>query len=82
MACSVKDCENSASIFFCPNRFSDNEMLDIELALKMTCETMLAIQKRFQKDSILPDSEVTPEELKGKIAELEKLQNKVSNLLA
>lgn len=82
MACNVKDCEDSAGIFFCPNRFSDDEMVNIKIALQMTHETMLAMREQFQHAAIQLPAELTLKDIDGEIADIEKLQKKVGNLIA
>lgn len=82
MACNVKDCEDSAGIFFCPNRFSGDEMVNIKIALQMTHETMLAMREQFQQAAIQLPAELTLKDIDGEIADIEKLQKKVGNLIA
>ena len=48
----------------------------------MTHETMLAMREQFQQAAIQLPAELTLKDIDGEIADIEKLQKKVGNLIA
>lgn len=80
--CNIRDCESGASFVYCPNRFTFEEMADINLALYLVPETIENFIESVKDPNELPkDARYIYDNGKKIIKAMDKLEKKVTRLL-